>query len=672
MELRYHSQIAHPYGRPQLLADVGQHTPKVLNWYRGFVNLWYESYPLDTPQGAEIMDKMTQGQHLGTNVFKDLEGFPATHLLAKPPTTIVSEEQGTSVVAVTRPPPSSENADDDYSDGYTDESSEDEEMVDENANQEPKPTNPEKKSLPSNKPTAAGPVSRKATYVAARARGNTSKRPGATEVASSSDEEPDLSRRVKRIIKLKSVAREPRSHRARMERRPRASKSSGSWKGTGVVGFKWDYKNMTFTEARYIDPMVLIVTTKKGSNGFPKGKVELGETELVGALREWREESECSRQYLNISRNGTVMHQSVAYHAGHYIFSGKSTGKRYSWPVSDKNAERKQDIVKASWIPMSEIVEDQIVNKGRIKVMQECWHKVLNDKELRERAGQKPILSKEHNVRPVEAGATIRALLLGGKRGSSDISDQPSKRHKAESSGRASSSSHTEKYRVMCDRARPTSMDVNRARPSSVASYPLEVSMTKPRARPQPDGSISGLVRGKDGEHEEMIVDMVDMQSLVANIDNARVATRTHFDLAQNLPQSNRSLRDKAIEAGTCPPQTFAQICKAFNDDRGCTYPCINKFDKPSKEGNKAHVCDARIPVMPQWIYDLPAPDRFAENVHVKYKVCASTSHNRKDHFDHHDGVIMNEDGKCFWLVGQKSIGPDAGLDTLGRWAGVS
>ena len=49
--------------------------------------LWYESYPFDSPQGAEIMDKMAQGQHLGTTVFKDLRGFPATHPLAKPPTT---------------------------------------------------------------------------------------------------------------------------------------------------------------------------------------------------------------------------------------------------------------------------------------------------------------------------------------------------------------------------------------------------------------------------------------------------------------------------------------------------------------------------------------------------------------------------------------------------------
>jgi hypothetical protein len=32
VELRVHKQIAHPYGRPQLLADVGQHIPKVLNW----------------------------------------------------------------------------------------------------------------------------------------------------------------------------------------------------------------------------------------------------------------------------------------------------------------------------------------------------------------------------------------------------------------------------------------------------------------------------------------------------------------------------------------------------------------------------------------------------------------------------------------------------------------
>ena len=206
---------------------------------------------------------------------------------------------------------------------------------------------------------------------------------------------------------------------------------------------------------------------------------------------------------------------------------------------------------------------------------------------------------------------------------------------------------------------------------SSVASSPLKVSLNKLRARPQSDGSISGLVRGKDGELDEMKVDMVDMQSLVGNVNNAEVVTRSHFDSAQNLPQSNRSLRDKAIEAGTVDPQTFVQICKAFNDDRGCTYPCFNKWGKQSKEGNKAHVCDARIPVMPQWVYDLPASQRFVKDVHVKYKVCASMTHSRKEHFDYHDGIIVNGDGTCLWLVGQKSIGPDAGMDTLGRRAGI-
>jgi len=374
---------------------------------------------------------------------------------------------------------------------------------------------------------------------------------------------------------------------------------------------------------------------------------------------------------MNVSKNGTMMHQNVAYFAGHHTALGKSTGERYSWPVRDRNAEGKQDIVEASWIPMSEIVGEQILNPGRIRVMQECWHKILNDKELHGRAVQKAIRDKGYNVRPEVAGSTIGALLLSGKRGSSDTSQQPPKRHKAESSGRASSSSQTEKHKAICDRTRPTSRDVDRARPSSVASSRWKVSLNKLRARPQSDSSIPGLVRGKDGELDEMKVDMVDMQSFEGSVSNAEVVTRSQFDSAQNLPQSNRSLRDSAIEAGTAGPQAFFQICKAFNDDRGCTFPCINKYGKQGKGGNKAHVCDARVPVMPQWVYDLPASQRFVKDVHVKYKVCASMTHSRKEHFDHHDGIIMNGDGTCLWLVGQKSIGPDAGIDTLGRWAGI-
>ena len=87
--------------------------------------------------------------------------------------------------------------------------------------------------------------------------------------SSPDDEAPDFGRHGKRIHSLRSVARRSRSPRARMERHPRAKKDSSSW-GAGVVGFKWDFENMPFSEARETDPMVLVVTTKKGSEGFPK------------------------------------------------------------------------------------------------------------------------------------------------------------------------------------------------------------------------------------------------------------------------------------------------------------------------------------------------------------------------------------------------------------------
>ena len=31
----------------------------------------------------------------------------------------------------------------------------------------------------------------------------------------------------------------------------------------------------------------------------------------------------------------------------------------------------------------------------------------------------------------------------------------------------------------------------------------------------------------------------------------------------------------------------------------------------------------------------------------------------------------MTNDGTFVWLVGQKTEGPDAGADILGRWAGI-
>ena len=101
------------------------------------------------------------------------------------------------------------------------------------------------------------------------------------------------------------------------------------------------------------------------------------------------------------------MHQGVSYYAAHHILKGKDTGgARYSWPVSDQQmGHGKQDVVEASWVPMSEVVERRIVSAGKLTVMRKCWEKVLVDQELYARSLRRS--------RDSEPGATIGALLLG-------------------------------------------------------------------------------------------------------------------------------------------------------------------------------------------------------------------------------------------------------------------
>jgi hypothetical protein len=180
---------------------------------------------------------------------------------------------------------------------------------------------------------------------------------------------------------------------------------------------------------------------------------------------------------------------------------------------------------------------------------------------------------------------------------------------------------------------------------------------------------IHGIVRNKDGALDDMIVSTLDRKTYKSRskMSAAEFATLIHFDSTRNPHLAKPALGAQGLDA----VQAQLEICKAFDDERGCLYPCMNKYGKASKRGDKAHVCDAIIPVMPQWVLDIPAAERIEKCrvVHIKYKCCASTNHTRMEHFDHHDGIIKTIDGAFVWFMDLSTSAE--GTTGADRWAGV-
>jgi len=173
-----------------------------------------------------------------------------------------------------------------------------------------------------------------------------------------------------------------------------------------------------------------------------------------------------------------------------------------------------------------------------------------------------------------------------------------------------------------------------------------------------------GIARNIESRLGEMIVSVVDMNTLRTRttIKNLEIITKSRFDPTQYPPIAKSIFGSHRNDA----TQTqLVKICEAFNDERGCLYPCMNNGGQLCKQGNKAHVCDAIIPVMPQWVLDMPAAERITKGLvfRIKYKCCASTTHTRRDHFDHHDGVFETNSGSFVWAM-DFSAGAR-------RWAGV-
>ena len=713
--LKVHPDIVHPFSRPQLLAEMGQHTPRVERWYKGALMIWAEAHALDSAQGSYIMDRMAQGQHTGRHMLKDLKGFPPTQCLAQPATTtspvralllaaavtasikVIRDDadQGSASalighIAALRDPEevSSENE-------YTDEDQEDEVVIDEAANVEvPDQSMPLPQGthnippFPSNlKELSEVPRAKEAPY-----KTQPKDLPGLvpkfgkiltppnkkSDPQDEEDEAPEFGRRGSASVAEHKRARscpltpeyipledsEPKTVKQVQSRgRDKGSRrdySRAEW-GAGIVGFKFDFVRSSSGDFSEVDPMVMLVEDTKGQASFPKGQIDDGESRLAAGLREWREETSLSRRHLNVSKSGAVMHMGISYFAGIHILNGKDTGgRKYSWPIVDGSKFGKKDIVKASWVLMSEVKQKRLVMPGRIEVMEKCWQKVINDKELHERS---VTMAKEAEVK---AGDAIDSFLLGGqKRGRSPESDKGG--HTASSSkdvARRSCSRVSDSVAKKPRYTGPGSLDtMGQSRSRSRISH---VQRSKD---PGASRKVLGVAITKDGEYDEMKVDMVPYYAYVAGVGEIEpnsVTTRTHYDVR------------KEDKPGDAPK--FVQICKAFNDERKCKFPCLNKHGQPSAEGDKAHVCDVRIPIMPQWILDLPAHERMAEGVSIKYRVCASSTHSRQEHFDHQDGIVYTKEGKYAWLLGapgkvpQNMVGRSffVGRSDVMRWGGVA
>ena len=210
----------------------------------------------------------------------------------------------------------------------------------------------------------------------------------------------------------------------------------------------------------------------------------------------------------------------------------------------------------------------------------------------------------------------------------------------------------------------PTSRKAGEKRSHGAASPQERPQVGKSRLRFTADDRAPGIARNIESGLGEMIVSVVEMETLRTRttIKNLEIITKSRFDPTQYPPIAKRILGSHRNDA----TQTqLVKICEAFNDERGCLYPCMNNNGQLSKQGDKAHVCDAIIPVMPQWVLAIPPLERITRGLvfRVKYKCCASTSHTRMDHFDHHDGVFETNGGSFVWAM-DLSAGAQ-------RWAGV-
>ena len=195
--------------------------------------------------------------------------------------------------------------------------------------------------------------------------------------------------------------------------------------GAGVLAYRYN-QQIPFEGLSGVDPYILVITDRKGTDGFPKGAMKRKglyrkkEAPKVCSLREFQEESNLQTKYLHFSEEGLRINcrygkppqkdrdyapkgrmvtkytyvecKGVMYFCAIYAVANgdmrEASEDALAWPVHDRG----DDVVRARWVPLSSAVNDNHpvdLPDHRREVAQMGWETLSKHRETIDAAWRK-------------------------------------------------------------------------------------------------------------------------------------------------------------------------------------------------------------------------------------------------------------------------------------------
>ena len=432
-----------------------------------------------------------------------------------------------------------------------------------------------------------------------------------------------------------------------------AKHDSPIW-GSGILAFRYDQQT-PFHRMGEVDPYILVITNYKFEDGFPKGaRKKKGpywkyEAPKICAQREFYEETNLRTKALQFSKEGLRVSCQPGKSAHKYYQEVKTKGPKTTQhtyveckgvmyfcaiyvtpaipaePLVWSPVDRGGDIIRARWIPLSQVVNDNDPVNLLTELREVAWHgweAIRSDKKTIDIAWERAYGNTDGQQEPEAPD------------------DESARQRSPEREGKESPRGDG-----------PTNLEIL---PKTFTSEgtPLqdwEGNTTTPGYEvpvgaeqfPRQPGSDTGIIK-------TLCVSMRTMPPDTTKINWERSA----------MINASTDVLDPWAAPNMC------KLCTKFNSG----VPCDQKPCSWTTMEVNYHGCSMLVPVMPSWIMDLSEGQRLRDNVTIMYAVCGR-NHSRLKHLEEQDAIardVSQADGrpKHVWYL--------KGTKDQSRWAGIA
>ena len=447
-------------------------------------------------------------------------------------------------------------------------------------------------------------------------------------------------------------------------------KSSGAmhdspiW-GSGILAFRYDQQK-PFHRLDEEDPWILVVTNYKSEDGFPKGERRKKgpywkyEAPKICAQRAFYEETNLRSKTLQFSKEGlriscqpgksahkyyqevrtkgpkTIQHtyvecKGVMYFCAIYVTDRAIPAEPLMWSPVDRGG----DIMRARWVPLSQVVNDNDPVNLATELREVAWHgweAIKSDEKTINIAWEKAFGNADGQQESEAPGNESAAHETPGN----DSARQRSPEREGNESPRVDGPTNLEILpKTFTSEGTPLQdWEGNTTAPG------YEVPMGAEQF-PRQHGSDTGIIKTL----------CVSMRTMPPN------TTKINWEKSAKINAST-----DVIDPWASP--NMCKLCTKFNSG----VPCDQKPCSWTTMEVNYHGCNMLVPVMPSWIMDLSEGQRMHDNVTIMYAVCGR-NHSRLKHIEEQDAIardVSEADGrpKYVWYL--------KGTKDQSRWAGIA